>query len=413
MLMLYQDYVVSLLSDFAISKGLTTIIKKNTMKFWRIAFLMLAALSFASCISDEKENPFTTDSTQSSPSPDPGSSGDERQRYVSRPRMHVEGDTLYICTSQGLYAKKLTGDNGMWEQVGFNGIPLHDYTRRGSDILALRYNNEGNSFLLLSHDDGQTYEDVTPDIFRDEKHELLVSLVQHPTDPNTLLVASLYKGVFRSIDYGQTWEQLTKYVYGNPAAYFIGFHPARPNIIYNSGEDLIFQGHINITYDGGQTWNDHGNSLGFPGDNCIHQIAFHPTNPDHWIAGGEGCVFLTDDNGQTWDCQNYWGDEARSAYWYFTAFDDEHPDTVYMAGCLGLHGQKKNACIKIMCSTDGGRSWYESHEIESTRESDRVTDLQQYHDHLLIYAESGVYSVSKADLIVQSTAASAPSLQTR
>ena len=134
---------------------------------------------------------------------------------------------------------------------------------------------------------------------------------------------------------------------------------------------------------------------------------------NHWIAGGEGCVFLTDDNGQTWDCQNYWGDEARSAYWYFTAFDDEHPDTVYMAGCLGLHGQKKNACIKIMCSTDGGRSWYESHEIESTRESDRVTDLQQYHDHLLIYAESGVYSVSKADLIVQSTAASAPSLQTR
>ena len=64
MLMLYQDYVVSLLSDFAISKGLTTIIKKNTMKFWRIAFLMLAALSFASCSSDEKENPFTADSTQ-------------------------------------------------------------------------------------------------------------------------------------------------------------------------------------------------------------------------------------------------------------------------------------------------------------------------------------------------------------
>ena len=388
--------------------ALTTIIEMKTMKFCRIAYLMLAALSFASCSSDEKDNPITTDSTQLLPSPDPGFSRGERQRVLSRPRMHIEGDTLYICTSQGLYARILTDDNGIWQQAGFNGIPLHDYTRRGSDILALRYNNEGYSFLLLSHDNGQTYEDVTPDIFRNEEHEQPVSLVQHPTDPNTLLVASLYKGVFRSIDYGQTWEQLTEYVYGNRAAYFIGFHPAKPNIIYNSGEDMFLQGHINITYDGGQTWNDHGNSLGFPGDNCVHQIAFHPTNPDHWIAGGEGCVFLSDDNGQTWNCQNYWDDEARSAYWYFTAFDDEYPDTVYIAGWLGRHGLK-NACIKILCSTDGGRSWYESYEIESKRESDRVTDLQQYHDRLLIYTESGVYTLSKADLIVQSTVASAPS----
>ena len=115
-------------------------------------------------------------------------------------------------------------------------------------------------------------------------------------------------------------------------------------------------------------------------------------------------MFITDDNGQTWNCQNYWGDEARMAYWYFTAFDDEHPDTVYMVGCLGRNGQK-NACIKIMCSTDGGRSWHESQVMESMREFDRVNDLQQYNDCLLIYAESDVYTVSKAELIAQSTAA--------
>ena len=167
---------------------------------------------------------------------------------------------------------------------------------------------------------------------------------------------------------------------------------------------MVYEGHIKISYDNGLTWNDHGNSLGFPGDNCVHQPTFHPTNPDHWLAGGEGCVFLTDDNGQTWNCQNYWGDEARMAYWYFTAFDDEHPDTVYMVGCLGRNGQK-NACIKIMCSTDGGRSWNESQVMESMREFDRVNDLQQYNDRLLIYAESDVYTVSKAKLIAQSTAA--------
>jgi len=43
--------------------------------------------------------------------------------------------------------------------------------------------------------------------------------------------------------------------------------------------------------------------------------------------------------------------------------------------------------------------------MESMREFDRVNDLQQYNDRLLIYAESDVYTVSKAKLIAQSTAA--------
>jgi len=331
-----------------------------------------------------------------------GFNGGERQGNFSQPRMHVESDMLYVCTCQGLYFKDLSSDNSAWQLVGFEDVPLQDYARRGNDILALRY-NEGGNFLLLSHNGGQTYEDVTPEIFQREKYERLLSLAQHPTDPNTLLVSSLYCGLLLSTDFGQTWECLTEFVYGNPAATAIGFHPARPNIIYNSGEGLIYEGHIKISYDSGQTWNDHGNSLGFPGDNCVHQPTFHPIDPDRWLAGGEGCVFLSDDNGQTWSCQNYWGDESRTAYWFFSTFDNEHPDTVYIAGCLGRNGQK-NACIKLMCSTDGGHSWYESQMMESTRESDRVNDLQQYNNYLIIYAESDVYMVSKAELIAQSTA---------
>ncbi len=59
----------------------------------------------------------------------------------------------------------------------------------------------------------------------------------------------------------------------------------------------------------------------------------------------------------------------------------------------------------MMCSTDGGRSWHESQVMESMRELDRVNDLQQYHDRLIIYTESDIYTVSKAELIAQSTTA--------
>ena len=359
------------------------------MKIWILALAMLAAYSTAIA------------QNQLFHSLGLGFEGGERQGICSHPRMHIEGDRLYICTCQGLYTKDLTAENCAWQLVGFEGIPLQDYARRGNDILALRY-NEGGSFLLLSHDGGQTYEDVTPEIFRGKNHGRLPSLVQHPTDPNTLLISSTYWGLLLSTDFGQTWECLTESVYGNPAASFIGFHPSRPNIIYNSGEGMVYEGHIKISYDSGQTWNDHGNSLGFPGDNCVHQPTFHPTNPDCWLAGGEGCVFLSDDNGQTWSCQNYWDDEPRTAYWYFSAFDNEHPDTVYMAGCLGRNGLK-GACIKLMCSTDGGRSWHASHVMTFEKDFERVNDLQQYGDRLLIYSESDVYEISKDDLVRQST----------
>ena len=129
-------------------------------------------------------------------------------------------------------------------------------------------------------------------------------------------------------------------------------------------------------------------------------MAFHPTNPDRWLAGGEGCVFLSDDNGQTWDCQDYWGDESREAYWYFSAFDTEHPDTVYLAG----NTTGTMSVIKVMCSTDGGRSWHPSQTMAKRTEVESVSDMLQYRDRLLIYTESDIYEISKAELLAQSTA---------
>ena len=75
-----------------------------------------------------------------------------------------------------------------------------------------------------------------------------------------------------------------------------------------------------------------------------------------------------------------------------------------MAGSLGRNGQK-GACIKLMCSTDGGRSWHPSQVMTFEKDLERVNDLQQYGDRLLIYSESDVYEVSKADLVAQSVAA--------
>jgi hypothetical protein len=302
-------------------------------------------------------------------------------------KMHIEGERLYVCTNNGLYAKDLTDDGSAWQLVGFEGIPLIDYARRGSDILVLRY-NKGEGFLLLSHDDGKTYEDVTPEIFTARKDATFLHLVQHPTEPNTLLTSSAYYGIFCTKDFGQTWEEVNNWA----LRIGLGYHPAQPSIIYNTGSSYIFGGHLNISYDEGKNWTGYDThasgdkSLGYPGDNQVYHPAFHPVNPDRWIAGGNDCVYLTENNGLTWNCHIF--DNRREGIWMQAAYDEEHPDTVYITGYN----------IKTMCSTDGGHSWHNPTQMGG---AERTNDLLQYHDRLLIYAESDVYSVNKAELVAE------------
>ena len=61
--------------------------------------------------------------------------------------------------------------------------------------------------------------------------------------------------------------------------------------------------------------------------------------------------------------------------------------------------------IHVMCSMDGGTTWNVPHIERAESIPEIVTDLKQYGDKLLIYSESDVYEVSKAELIEQTTSA--------
>lgn len=306
--------------------------------------------------------------------------------------MHVEGNTLFVCTKGGLLSKDISDNSSEWQLVGFEGIPLQDYARRGNEIIALRY-NKGGGFLLLSQDDGQTFEDITPSILSGEKHDVLPGLAQHPADSSTLIVSSIYWGIFRTMDFGHTWDNITEYFYGNAIASYIGFHNTLPSIIYNCGEGGFFEGHIYISYNNGQTWYDHGESLGYNGDNCVHRPSFHPINSDRWFAGGNGCSYSTDDNGSTWRVNKFNNDTLSNTCWLFSLFDGNYPDTIYMVG----YNKER---ITLVYSLDGGNNWTIP---QAGTISGKVNDFRQYGDNLLVYTETDVFMISKTDLFEQTT----------
>ena len=302
-------------------------------------------------------------------------------------RMHIEDDILYVCTSQGIYSKSLSQLDSSWQLEGFDAVPVQDYVRKGDDIIALIKRTDGK-YLLLSHDGGKTYEDITPDSFR--KEQFLKHLVQHPTDPNTLLVSGSM-GLFQSSDFGQTWKKLINNSYSTS----IGYHRSNPDIIYECGTGSFYQPYIFISYDGGQTWRYIEPGMG---DNHVGSIAFNPTDPDVWIAGGAmGKVFISTDNGNTWEnvLLNRKESELFEASWVYTVYDNVNSDIIYMAGCG--YGNE------VMCSTDGGKTWNIPHTLPQKMRNEGVYDFKQYDDKLLIYAESDVYAISKSGLVEENS----------
>ena len=318
----------------------------------------------------------------------------------TRQQMHVEGDTLYVCTKHGIYSKDLSKEESSWQIAGFRDIPVQDYVRSGNDMLALIRKTDGK-YMLLSHDGGKTYEDITPDTFREEQFIRLLS--QHPADPDTLLVSGSM-GLFQSCDFGQTWEKLSDFNYPSD----MGYHPFNPVIIYFSGCDCIWQPYICISYDEGQTWKY--NELYAGGDNCFGITAFNPTDPDVWISGGQlGNIFITTDNGNTWDVPflNKSKSELFNALWDFAFYDNVNSDIVYMAG------PSYNECV-VMCSVDGGKNWNipQNFAMNSDDPDLIMYDFRQSDDRLLIYTTSDVYMVSKKELIAQSTPVRAVTVKT-
>lgn len=133
-------------------------------------------------------------------------------------------------------------------------------------------------------------------------------------------------------------------------------------------------------------------------------MAFHPTDPDKWIVGGKRCLYTTDDGGLTWNMQSLYGDGSIGDYydyyidWRYAAYDNEDADIIYVAG--GHQTQH----MKLICSTDGGRTWNSPYlEPIKTSPTEFVFDMNQYGDKLLIYSQSDVYEVSKAELLSEGT----------
>src|ERR1051325_445688 len=191
-----------------------------------------------------------------------------------------------------------------------------------------------------------------------------------PSQPNVFYIGVVNGGVWKSTDYGRTWDPIfDAQATGSVGA--IAVAPTDPNIVYvGSGEglqrpDLSTGDGIYKSTDAGKTWTH----LGLRDGQQIPQIIVDPRDPNRLFVAvlghpygpnEERGIFRSIDGGQTFSKVLY-RDENTGAI--DVAFDPADPNTLYAAMWEARQGPWENGQFSgpgsgLYKTTDGGASWH-------------------------------------------------------
>src|SRR6266481_4455257 len=192
-----------------------------------------------------------------------------------------------------------------------------------------------------------------------------------PSQPNLFYIGAVNGGVWKSDDYGRTWNPIFDHE-PTQSIGAIAVAPSDSNIIYvSSGEglhrpDLSVGNGIYKSIDAGKTWTH----LGLRDGLQIPALAIDPRDPNKIFAAvlghpygpnEERGLFRTTDGGQTWQKAIYKNENTGASD---VEIDPSNPDVMYASMWEAREGPwEDNNEVNgtgggLFKSTDGGNTWH-------------------------------------------------------
>ena len=192
--------------------------------------------------------------------------------------------------------------------------------------------------LFRSRDAAETWTEIPfPMAFRSTLHAIVIDPAR--TDAYLVAVSSetpQNSGIFRTVDDGATWQQLTGL--GQKQVWALAVWPGDSQVIAAGTPEGVF-----LTGDGGDTWT----RLGSPkagGPRPVVSLAFDPDDRKTMYAGTPHLAWKTSDGGATWR-RLARGMEEDSDIFSINVDPKQH-NRVLAGACSGLYR-----------SFDGGGTW--------------------------------------------------------
>lgn len=250
--------------------------------------------------------------------------------------------------------------------------------------------------VFKSSDGGESWTNVGL-----EQSEHISKIIVHPTDPNTVWVASQgplwskggERGVFKTTDGGQNWKQTLGDKEWTGATDMI-IDPRDPNLIYAATWDrhrtvaaYIGGGPGTGLYkstNGGDTW--HELTSGLPDSNMGKiGMAISPQNPDVLYAAIEldrrkGGVYKSSDKGATWKKMSDEVSGGTGPHYYQELYACPHNfDRIYLMN------------VRIKVSDNGGKNFRQLNEKYKHSDNHAMAFKMSDPDYLLVGSDGGMY----------------------
>ncbi len=163
---------------------------------------------------------------------------------------------------------------------------------------------------------------------------VVVYILPHPEEAETLYLAAFGSGVYKSVDGGRRWVAISRGL-EDLAVLTLAMDPVFPRVLYAGTDSGVF-----ISRDGGAQWNRAGPAMS---DRNIRSLVVVPTYPTVLYAATDRGVFWSWDQGATWEARNT-GLGSRDIR--VLRLDPAHPGGLFAGGFGG-----------VFRSGDGGRRW--------------------------------------------------------